>query len=335
LDSLLSISEQNPGKFPPKEFAMCIARFAIRQIKTERSIWKCFEYLSSGSPEDCSAALFALWRSAPNGLIDLEISKHKEELISLTINRIQIFECIWRHCSGDRSRKIREEILDSLEKAETNLDDWHVWVQVIRARATLSSSNEEMLSKYLEYLSAKNDHIKITALQTMRVTPSLVAGTSLLIDSLRLRLCSIANTTTENEAVRGEALIALGKYFSKELESFHTWTADNRVSPRLKAKFLEGSAQQITKEHLSLLRHNLNHESNRVAMAAWDFIRPMLSPAVIKKLGLDSNESISLPRDIATEAKKALAKNDAGITTVVANLYADTMVFKNFKSMQG
>jgi len=75
LDSLLSISEQNPGIFLPNEFALCIARFAIRQIRTERSIWKCFEYLSSGSPEDYSAALFALWRSAPNGLIDLEILK--------------------------------------------------------------------------------------------------------------------------------------------------------------------------------------------------------------------------------------------------------------------
>ena len=213
LDSLLSISEQNPGIFLPNEFALCIARFAIRQIRTERSIWKCFEYLSSGSPEDYSAALFALWRSAPNGLIDLEITKHKEELISLS--RIQNSD-VRMHLAtllGRSKSKDAREILDSLEIAETTLDDWHVWVQVIRARATLSSSNEEMLSKYLEYLSAKNDHIKITALQTMRVTPSLVAGTSLLIDSLRLRLCSIANTTTENEAVRGEALIALGKYF--------------------------------------------------------------------------------------------------------------------------
>jgi hypothetical protein len=86
LDSLLNFSELEPMKFPPKEFAMCIARFAIRQIRTERSIWKCFEYTSSKSTDECSVALFALWRSAPNGLIDLEISKHKEELISLANN---------------------------------------------------------------------------------------------------------------------------------------------------------------------------------------------------------------------------------------------------------
>jgi cyclophilin family peptidyl-prolyl cis-trans isomerase len=66
-------------------------------------------------------------------------------------------------------------------------------------------------------------------------------------------------------------------------------------------------------------------------MAAWDFIRPMLNPAVINKLGLDSNESLYLPKDIFNEAKSALAKNDMGITTLVANLFADTTVFSNFK----
>jgi cyclophilin family peptidyl-prolyl cis-trans isomerase len=66
-------------------------------------------------------------------------------------------------------------------------------------------------------------------------------------------------------------------------------------------------------------------------MAAWDFIRPMLNPMILKNLGLDSIESSALPIDIFKDAKSALAKNDMGITTVVANLFADTMVFKNFK----
>jgi cyclophilin family peptidyl-prolyl cis-trans isomerase/HEAT repeat protein len=332
LDTLMSISERDSLKFPRKEFALCIARFAIRQMRTERSMWKCFEYVSSESPEECSAALFALWRSAPNGLIDLEISKHKEVLISLACHHSSDVRMHLATLLGRSKSRDSREILDTLDKTEMKLDDWHVWVQIVRAHAALSPSTEEMLPKYLEYLSAKNDHIKITALQSLRASPSLFAGQSLLIDSLRLTLCSIVSNVSEHEAVRGEALVALGKHFPKELESFHTWTTDSQVSPRLKAKFLEGIAQQITKEHLSLLRHNLNNESNRVAMAAWDFIRQMLYPAVLKKLDLDSNESISLPKDIYTEAKSALAKNDMGITTVVANLFADTVVFKTFKS---
>ena len=332
LDSLLSISEQNPGIFAPKEFALCIARFAIRQIKTERSIWKCFEVLGSELPAECSAALFALWRSAPNGLIDLEITKHKDELISLAQSQSSDIRMHLATLLGRSKSKESKEILDSLETAETTLNDWHVWVQIVRARAVLTPSAEIMLPKYLDYLSMKNDHVKITALQTMRTTPSLFAGQSLFIDSLRLMLCSMVNNTDAHEAVRGEVLVALGKYFSKELELFHPWMTDNRVSSRLKAKFLEGTAQQITKEHLFFLRDHLNHESNRAAMAAWDFIRPMLNPAVIKKLGLDSSATISLPGDIYAEAKKALAKNDAGITTVVANLFADPIVFKSFKT---
>jgi len=332
LDSLLSISEQDPVKYSQRDFALCIARFAIRQIKTERSIWKCFEYLSSESPVECSAALYALWRSAPNGLIDLEITKHKDKLIVLAQSHNSDIRMHLATLLGRSKSKDSKEILDSLETIETTLNDWHVWVQIVRARAVLSPSTNEMMLKYLDYLSVKNDHIQITALQTMRTTPSLFTGQSLLIDSLRLTLCSMVNNADEHEAVRGEALVALGKYFSKELESFHSWMTDTRIHPRLKAKFLEGTAQQITKEHLFLLRHNLNNESNRVAMAAWDFVRPMLNPAVIEKLGLDSSETISLPGDIYAEAKKALAKNDAGITTVVANLFADPFVFKSFKT---
>ncbi|MGD0037012.1 MAG: peptidylprolyl isomerase, partial [Bacteroidota bacterium] len=233
---------------------------------------------------------------------------------------------------GRSKSKDSQEILDTLEITETKLDDWHVWVQIVRARAALAKTTDKMLSKYLEYLSAKNDHIKIAALQAFSASPSPLVEQSRITDSMRSTLRGIANDITENEAVRGEALVALGKYFPKELKSFYAWTADNQVISRLKAKLLEGISQKITKEHLTILRHNLNHESNRVAMAAWDFIRPMLNPAVINKLDLDSNESIYLPKDIFREAKSALAKNDMGITTIVANLFADTMVFSNFKN---
>ncbi len=332
LDSLLNINEREPNIFSPKEFSMCIARFAIRQIKTERSIWKCFEYAGSKSQEECSAALFALWRSAPNGLIDLEISKHKEELISLAENynsniRMHLATLLGRSKSEDS-----REILDTLEKTEMNLNDWHVWVQIIRARASFSAISNESLLKYIGYLTAKNNHIRIAALQAFSASPPLVADQSHLIDSMRSVLRAIANDNTENEAVRGEALVALGKHFPKELEIFYIWINDHQVTPRLKAKLLEGIAQQTTKEHLNILYNNLNHKSTRVAMAAWDFIKQILNPIVIKNLGFDSSESTLLINNIFKEARNALAKNDIGITTIVANLFADTIVFNNFRN---
>jgi cyclophilin family peptidyl-prolyl cis-trans isomerase/HEAT repeat protein len=330
LDALLDISEQESLKFPPKEFAMCFARFAIRQIRTERSIWKCFEYAGNDSPEVCSAALFALWRSAPNGLIDLEISKHRDELLVLAHHshpdvRMQLATLLGK----SKSKDVRE-ILDTLEQAETTSDDWHVWVQIVRAHGALSTTNE-MLLKYPGYLSAKNDHVKITTLQAISASPSLFVEQSSGVDSLRSMLCGIAHDSTEHDAVRGEALVTLGKHFPKELELFHPWIADGRTPPRLKAKLLEGIAQQKSKQNLNILRHHLNHESNRVAMAAWDFIRPMLNPIVLNNLGLDSNERLSVLHEIFQEAKSALKKNDMGIATVVANLFADTLAFKNFQ----
>ena len=331
LDSLLALSVRDSMKFPHKEFALCIARFAIRQIKTERSIWKCFEYITDESPEVCSAALYALWRSAPNGLVDLEISKHKEPLISLTNNsssdvRMHLATLLGRSKTNDS-----REILDTLEKTETKSRDWHVWVQIVRARASLSTANE-MIPNYLEYLSANNDHIKIASLQALSTSPPLMTEQSHGIDSLRLTLRGIAIDVNEHEAVRGEALVALGKHFPKELELLYSWIGDNQITPRLKAKLLEGIAQQTTKEHLTVLHHTLHHESIRTAMAAWDFIVPILNPAVIKKLGLDSNESLMVTIDIFHEAKNALSRNDMGITTLVANLFADTAVFRNIKN---
>ena len=43
LDSVLNLDAMKPQLFPVKDIALCIARFAIRQIKTERSIRKCFD----------------------------------------------------------------------------------------------------------------------------------------------------------------------------------------------------------------------------------------------------------------------------------------------------
>jgi hypothetical protein len=238
LDSLLNISEQEPMKFPPKEFAMCIARFAIRQIRTERSIWKCFEYTSSKSTDECSVALLALWRSAPNGLIDLEISKHKEELISLANNYCSDIRMHLATLLGRSKTKESREILDTLEKKEAELNNWRVWVQIVRARAAISSTTNEMLLKYSGYLSAKNNHIKIATLQAFSASPSPFVEQSYLVDSIKSTLCGIAKDTTEKEVVRGEALVALGKHFPKELESFHNWTVGSQVTSRFKAKYL-------------------------------------------------------------------------------------------------
>jgi cyclophilin family peptidyl-prolyl cis-trans isomerase len=233
---------------------------------------------------------------------------------------------------GKSKTKDSREILDTLEKSETKFRNWQVWVQIVRAQAARALSTNEMLPRVLEYLLMNNAHIKNVSLQALSVSPPLFADQPQGVDSLRFTLLGLAHDTAEHESVRGEALVALGKHFPKELDSFLSWIPDRRVTPRLKAKLLEGIAQQTTKEHLNILRTSLHHESIRVAMAAWDFIMPIFNPAVIKNLGLDSNECLMVTKDIFHEAKNSLARNDMGITTLVANLFADTAVFRSMKN---
>ncbi len=65
-------------------------------------------------------------------------------------------------------------------------------------------------------------------------------------------------------------------------------------------------------------------------MTAWDFVGPILVSVIEKDI--DSEAVAQLLNKIFKESKIALAKRDMGLTTVVANLFADTVVFTNFKS---
>ena len=332
LDSVLNLDAMKPQLFPVKDIALCIARFAIRQIKTERSIRKCFDMAQNKSSNVRSAALFALWRSAPHGLIDLEISKEKDRLIRLSKDSDPMIRMHLATLLSRSKSKNAVEILDILERTEQKTNDWHVWVQIVRARTSLAAEDKNVLMKYPQYLGMKNDHVKISALQALALMPSKIMSQSNEIDSIRQTICGYAAAQSgENEAVRGEALVTLGKHFPEELNQFHSWIADTRVTPRLKAKLLEGIAQQITREHLSILLAHLNHESVRVAMAAWDFVKPMLISVAKKNLDFDSTAEFNLLRDVFEDANIALAKRDIGLTTVIANLFADTVIWKNNK----
>ena len=333
LDSLLNYDAYLPMKYPSKHLALSIARFAIRGIKTERSIWKCFELAKAESSEVRSAALLALWRSAPNGLIDLEISKQKEELIQLARDKNSDVRMQLATLLGRSKPKDSNEILDTLEQTEANLNDWRVWVQIVRARAAISTADKEMFINYPQYFTSKNDHIKIAALQAFIAMSSILITQSEIADSMRQIMLKMASDSLDEiDVVRGEALVALGKHFPEELNRFLFWLNDKQVTPRMKAKLLEGLGQQVTRQSLDILLANLDHKSTRVAMAALDFIKRMLSPIAMKSYSLDSTEEKTLLNSVFRKAVIALKKEDIGVTTLVANLFNDTAVLKSFKA---
>ncbi len=328
LDSLIGLSTAWPRKLPKKVLALTIARFAIRQIKTERSIWKCFELLSEKAPDVRSAALYALWRSSPSGLVDLEITKMTNDLIGLAQDAHADVRMQLAILLGKSKSKNVKDILDVLVQSEKKYNDWHVWIQLIRACVFYSAIDKEILQELPKYLLMKNNHIRIASLQALTTFTKDQFAQCEVCDSIKQILLTFTNRDNqETESVRGEALVALGIHFPRELDRYSNWIADTETSARLKAKFLEGISQEKNRSHLDLLLANLDNESVRVSMAAWDFIRQMLSPSVLQAIGLDSTTRAELPYFILGKAKIALARNDMGITTVVANLFADTSIF--------
>ena len=65
------------------EAAISIARFALRGLKNERSIWRCFDLAADPDSRVRWTALYALWRAAPHGLIDVEIARREGDLSKL------------------------------------------------------------------------------------------------------------------------------------------------------------------------------------------------------------------------------------------------------------
>jgi HEAT repeat protein len=83
LNQVVDFPNGEQSSFVAAEQAMSLARFALRGIKSEQSIWHCFALLANPSSDVRWKSLFALWRTAPHGLIDVEIAKRESLLTAL------------------------------------------------------------------------------------------------------------------------------------------------------------------------------------------------------------------------------------------------------------
>lgn len=80
LEEVIAYGDSTAGPSVRSEQALAVARFALRTIKSERSIWFCFDLTTHPNAQLRWRALLALWRTAPHGLIDIEIAKRAEDL---------------------------------------------------------------------------------------------------------------------------------------------------------------------------------------------------------------------------------------------------------------
>jgi len=313
------------------ERALSVARFAIRGLKNERSIWFCFEQLAHASADVRWKALFALWRAAPHGLIDIEIAKRESLLTHLALDPDVDVRQNFVTLLGRSKPGYARDIVQSMQVEDRKNPNWQVEVQLVRTIAALSASEPEMLNDLLEYLDASNDHVRTAALQAFSGLSRATVEAS--TDTMRLRqeLIRLANTKSPSaEVARGEAFVALAKLFPEDF-SRKNFMAEKDLTTREKSKVIEALSFIPSGRSLSITLFALDDPDVRVAMAAWDFVRRFLTPSTLSRIRSGNQEWGDARTTLYRKTLNALNRRDMAITHLVSNALADTGYFRIFR----
>lgn len=330
LDAVTSYKPSEAASSVKAALAMSVVRFALRGIKNEQAIWYCFDLLADKNADVRWTALVALWRMAPHGLIDVEISKRRDELGKYAADpsadvRMNLATLVGRTKSSEAV-----DILRKIQKAERQKGDWRTQVKIVQALVALIPANNELFSDFLEYLASPNDHVKIAALQTIAALPKQVVHASKDTTKLKLQISKLASTKNNNaDLVRGEAMVALGRHFPDEFIKGKFLQAPD-LSIREKTKAIEATSFIPTGQSLLSLVKYLDDDSVRVAMAGWDFIRRFLTPASINRMRQAVSNWDEIRATLYRKTLFSLQRNDVALTNLVANALGDTSYFHLF-----
>ena len=332
LDEVVEDSLHGAGAFLRADQTMAVARFALRGIKNERSIWFCFDQTFHPSPEVRWRALFALWRSTPHGLVDVEIAKRQEDLSLLAEDpnvevRVNLITLVGRSKASEALGLLR-----AVQEADQKHPQWLVEVQLIRAIASLAASQPELVNDLIDCLGSSNDHVKIAALQSLDNLAKPVVMES--ADTVKLKDMLISQSRTKNpsaELTRGEAFIALARFFPEEFTR-RNFLAEKDISVREQTKVLEALTYIPSGRSLSIMLRVLDDPNVRVAMAGWDFIRRLLTPSLIMtRIRTQDPDWIDARPSLYRKTLNSLRRKDMAITHLVSNALADTTFFGIFK----
>ncbi|MBI4428956.1 MAG: peptidylprolyl isomerase [Ignavibacteriales bacterium] len=305
--------------------AIALARFALRNVKSERSVWLSFDLLQQPNVEIQWKALYALWRAAPLGVIDVEVSKRLDHLQRLTASPSVDVRIHLATLMGRSKSSAAIEILQALERAERSRKDWRVQVQVVRSMGVHIPQVPELLGILIFYLDSPNHHLKIASLQAVSVLSAENVRTSEHAGGLREKLVNLSKTgNQDSEAVRGEVLVALGKHFPEELSKSVALLASSESTSFLKSKFLEGLSFNASGNTLDIFLDRLTDESSRVSMAAWDFIKRLFAPRPASLVGKDYPGWSEIEHVLQTKISTSLSRGDMGVSTLVAGALSDS-----------
>lgn len=313
------------------EAAISIARFALRGLKNERSIWRCFDLAGDPDSKVRWSALYALWRVAPHGLIDVEIAKREGELSKLVSDPDPDVRANLLTLLGRSQSSYALEILRKALGQERLRPEWRVQVQLVRALAAHVPDNPELLRDLVQFLNSSSDHVKMAALIALSGLPKEIVQTSpdtALLKPLLLRLAS--SSAEPAEMTRGEASVALAKLFPDDFVRSAS-QLEQGMTQRQRTKILEGLSFIPTGRSLAIIMNALEDSSARVAMAGWDFIRRFLTPSTLARMRSGDPSWEDARRALYRKSVSALQRGDMGITHLVSNALGDTTYFALFK----
>ncbi len=330
--ALDAVTEFVPSEGQPNlhaDRALSIGRFALRNIKNERSIWYCFDRVVDAAAGVRWRAMFALWRTAPHGLIDIEIAKRMDDLKKTAIDpnadvRINLATLLGRTKSSDAI-----ELLQTMKRHERQNPEWRVQVQLAKAFAAFVPTNPELMRDLLDLLEQGSDHVQISVLQSLQGMQRQVVQQS--ADSVRLRTLLVRLATTKPataELVRGEAIVVLARLFPEEFTR-RNFLADGDLSVRERAKVIEALSTIPTVRSLVMVMDHLENDTVRVAMAAWDFLRRFLTSSTVARLRAQDPDLFEVGQVLYRKTVRSLQRGDMAITQLVATALSDTGFYRS------
>ena len=328
LDSLIEVVGSDK-KFSGPAVAISLARFAIRGIKSERSIWKLFALLSSNDPGTQWKALFGLWRSSPNGQVDVEIARQEKQLSKLSRSANADVRINLATLLGRSKTEVAGTLLRAMFAAERRRD-WRVEGQLVRAVALRLDFDADAVATIAGSLSHRNDHVLIAALQAAQNIPAEKLIVAQGRDELFRAAARLLNSAP-SENVRGEAIVLVGKHFSDSLAAVVDAGAIYK-SDRLYGKYVEAMSFHPTRERMVAFLETMGGTNVRASMGAWDFGKRMFSSSALRTLKIDSSGQAAIAGTVFEKMKAGIGLHDMAVTTLIANAVADSGFYASLRT---
>ena len=309
--------------------AHSIARFALRDIKSERGVWFCFDALEEPDGRTQWSALYALWRMAPHGAIDIELAKRKDRLEKLCVERNPDIRMNLTTLLGKIRSSEARNLLALILKNEyrRGRGDWRVQVNLAKAFAAHAGRDDAALEALAGLLDVQNDHVQITALSSFTGIPRETLKKHKNYEKVKKRILQLASPSKyRTEPVNGEAYVTVARHFPSDFE-YASRVTNLKVSNYLRSRAIEALCQIPSPENLVAVLDRLEDDSTRVAMAAWDFVRKLLASQSLRIIRKDTALANSLGETLFRKVKGALLREDMAITTLVAKSLGDSSVY--------